>query len=132
MRYRGTAALIVLAAVLPPLWGSLAAHHDPRPTYDERGRLTIQGSLVSLTLKNPHSFIQVAVREANRPEVHYSIEWNGADALRRAGIGAATFRVGDRVIVTGQPIRDSSERRLLATKVSRPSDGLVWAQPMSQ
>jgi hypothetical protein len=120
------AVLLVCAAVVP-----LSAHHDPRPTYDERGRLTIEGSLVSLTLRNPHSFLRIAVRPEGSPEVQYSVEWTALDDLRRSGINASTFRPGDRVVITGQPMKGSTDRRLRAMKVTRPSDGLVWAQPMS-
>ncbi len=120
------AALLALVAALP-----LAAHHDPRPTYDERARLTIEGSVVSITLRNPHSFMQVAVKGPRSGEVHYSIEWMGAEDLRRAGISARTFHSGDRVVITGQPGLGSSDRRLRVTRLARPKDGLVWAQPMA-
>lgn len=120
------ATLLIFVAAL-----RLSAHHDPRPTYDERARQTIEGSVVSITLRNPHSFIQVAVKGPRSGEVHYNIEWTGADDLRRAGINARTFHSGDRVVITGQPGLGTSDRRLRITRLTRPKDGLVWAQPMA-
>ena len=119
-------ALMTLMAAL-----RMTAHHDPRPTYDEDVTRTIEGSVVSLTLKNPHSFMFVAVKTPGRPEVLYNLEWNGADDLRRSGIGAMTFRSGDRIVVTGEPGRGTDDRRLRVTMLRRPKDGLVWAQPMT-
>jgi hypothetical protein len=120
-------ALVVVLAALP----RMTAHHDPRPTYDDTVTRTIQGSVISLTLRNPHSFMQVAVKAPGRAEVRYDLEWNGADDLRRAGVMATTFHSGDRIVVTGQPGRGTSDRRLRVTMLRRPSDGFVWAQPMS-
>lgn len=125
MRFVSLALLVVFAAVL-----RMTAHHDPRPAYDERVTRTIEGSVVSLTLKNPHSFMFVAVKAPGRPEVVYNLEWSGADDLRRSGISAMTFRSGDRIVVTGQPGKGTDDRRLRMTALKRPKDGLVWAQPM--
>jgi len=121
-----SAALIVLVVAM-----RLSAHHDPRPAYNERESRTIDGSVVSVTLRNPHSFMQVAVKAPRRGETHYRIEWSGIDDLRRAGISADTFRSGDRVVITGQPGLGTSDRRLRVTRLTRPKDGLVWAQPMT-
>ena len=125
MLFRVAALLVLVAAARPSM------HHDPRLTYNERASLTIDGSVVNVTLRNPHSFMQVAVKSEGTGEVHYRIEWTGIDDLRRAGIGASTFRSGDRVVITGQPGRGTSDRRLRVTALKRPKDGLVWAQPMA-
>lgn len=126
MKYVALALVTVAALGAQP-----AAHHDPRPTYDERATATIDGSLVRLTLRNPHSFLQVAVRTPRGGEVSYNLEWTGIDDLRKQGISPATFMSGDRVIITGHPSRGSADRRLRVTMLRRPKDGLVWAQPMA-
>ena len=110
--------------------GSARAHHDFSPSYNERAVLTIDARLVSLTLKNPHSFMQVAVSTRGREEIRYLVEWGGQDELRRAGIGGATFRAGDRIILTGQPGRSRSDYRLRLKTLHRPKDGLRWTESM--
>jgi hypothetical protein len=125
-RFLAVMTLLAAAAAARP-----AAHHDVATVYDEGARLTIEGQLVSLSLRNPHSFMQVAVRAGGKAEVRYTIEWNGADNLRRSGINSATFHAGDRIVLTGQPSRPVSGRGLRLTQLRRPKDGLVWAEPMS-
>lgn len=122
------AVMTLLAAVAA---APTSAHHDVATVYDERALLTIEGQIVSLSLRNPHSFMQVAVRAAGKAEVRYTIEWNGADSLRRSGINSSTFHAGDRIVLTGQPSRPLSSRALRLTQLRRPKDGLVWAEPMS-
>ena len=118
--------LVTLAVAARP-----SAHHDVTTVYDERSMMTIDAQLVSLALRNPHSFMQVTVRTPKKAEVRYEIEWNGADSLRRAGIVATTLHAGDRIILTGQPSRPLTAQRLRLTSLRRPKDGLVWAEPMS-
>ena len=122
------AVMTLLTAVAAP---RASAHHDVAAVYDERSVLTIEGQLVSLSLRNPHSFMQVAVRAGGKAEVRYAIEWDGADDLRRSGIHGSTLQAGDRVVLTGQPSRPRSSRGLRLTQLRRPKDGLVWAEPMS-
>lgn len=126
MKHATRLLLVVLAVA-----ARMAAHHDPRPAYDESARRTVEGSVISLTLKNPHSFMQIGVKAPGQPEVRYELEWNGADDLRRSGVLPTTFRSGDRIVVTGQPGRGTSDRRLRVTMLKRPRDGFVWAQPMA-
>ena len=92
--------------------------------------MTIDARLVSLSLKNPHSFMQVAVSTRGREEIRYVIEWGGKEELRRAGIGRATFKAGDRIILTGQPGRSRSDYRLRLETLDRPKDGLRWTESM--
>jgi hypothetical protein len=122
----------VIAAVLAALAAGAAgagAHHDTK-TYDQRTIVTIEADLISLSLRNPHSFMQVAVRAPGKPVVRYDVEWSGADALRRSGIVATTLKVGDRIVLTGQPGRESSIHRLRLTVLRRPKDGLRWTESM--
>jgi hypothetical protein len=36
------------------------------------------------------------------------------------------LRIGDHVIVTGNPARDPSEHRMRIKSITRPSDGWKW------
>jgi hypothetical protein len=105
------------------------AHHDFAATYDARSSVTLDAQLVRLSLRNPHSFMQVEVRDGGA-DVRYDVEWSGVDRLRRSGIDAMTLRSGDRVILTGRPGKIPSNRRLRLTTLRRPKDGLHWSEPM--
>jgi hypothetical protein len=125
--------LAAAAAVLMIVGGTAqsSAHHDSGATYNEAMMVTIEADLVTLSLRNPHSFMQVAVRTPGKPEVRYVVEWDRADDLRRAGIVGTTLKSGDRIVLTGQPSRAPLDHRLRLTVLRRPKDGLRWAEPMS-
>lgn len=121
---------ILVVMMLAVATAGALAHHDIM-TYDDHAIVTIEADLISLSLRNPHSFMQVAVRAAGKPTVRYEVEWSGADDLRRAGIVGTTFKAGDRVVLTGQPGREASTHRLRLTLLRRPKDGLRWVEPVS-
>ena len=126
-----TIRLLAVIALLAAAGSRPAAHHDIAAVYDEASLVTIEAQLVSLSLRNPHSFMEVAVRAQGKAEVRYEVEWNAADNLRRSGIAGTTLRAGDRIILTGQPSRPASSHRLRLTQLRRPKDGLRWEEPMS-
>jgi hypothetical protein len=108
---------------------SLTAHHSFTATYDDRSLVTIEGEVVSVVLRNPHSFVQVAVKRSGKPETRYAIEWHASGVLGEQGVTGETFRSGDHVVISGRPSRNASEPRLRMTMLRRPSDGFLWRQP---
>jgi hypothetical protein len=107
----------------------LVAHHSFTATYDDRTLVTIEGEVVSVVLRNPHSFVQVAVRGSGKSETRYAVEWHASGALGEQGVTGQTFKSGDRVVISGRPSRNPSEPRLRMTMLRRLSDGFVWRQP---
>ena len=107
----------------------LVAHHSFTATYDDRSLVTIEGEVIAVVLRNPHSFVQVAVKESGRPETRYAVEWHSSGVLGEQGVTSQTFKSGDRVVISGRPSRTPSEPRLRMTMLRRPSDGFVWRQP---
>jgi hypothetical protein len=121
---------VSLACAVTALAGMpLAAHHSFTATYDDRSLVTIEGEVIAVVLRNPHSFVQVAVKESGKPETRYAVEWQSSGVLGEQGVTGQTFRTGDRVVISGRPSRTPSEPRLRMTMLRRPSDGFVWRQP---
>jgi hypothetical protein len=122
--------VISLACAVIGLAGMpLAAHHSFTATYDDRSLVTIEGEVISVVLRSPHSFVQVAVKASGRPETRYAVEWHSSGVLGEQGVTGHTFKSGDRVVISGRPSRNPSEPRLRMTMLRRPSDGFVWRQP---
>ena len=119
-------SLIAGAIALCLLGGSAAAHHSISATYRENQSVTLQGQLVQFQLRNPHSFVQMMVREADGNDVRYAIEWRGAGELVTQGVRNDTLRVGDHIVVTGNPSRQSADHRVRLTRLVRPRDGFAW------
>jgi hypothetical protein len=121
------ACVLVLVVAVPA-----AAHHSFAATYREKESVTIEGDLVQLDFRNPHSFVHVDVKEKDGTIVRYAVEWGGVGQLGQQGVTRETFKVGDHVIITGSPGRNAADRRVRLVTLKRPSDGFVWGLDPSQ
>jgi hypothetical protein len=88
--------------------------------------VTIEGELVQVLFRNPHSFVHVSVTEKDGTMVRYAIEWGGAAQLGGQGVTRETLKLGDRLIISGNPGRNPSDHRVRMITLRRPSDGFGW------
>ncbi len=117
------APLVVFAALLG---GQAYAHHSISATYLEDRTVTVEGQLVQLLFRNPHSFVHVVVREKDGSTARSAVEWVGANQLGGQGVSRDTLKIGDRVVISGNPGRNSRDRLLRMLTLQRPSDGFGW------
>jgi hypothetical protein len=105
------------------------AHHSFSATYDENATpVMIEGELVQLQFRSPHSFVHVMAPDPTGTMQRWAVEWAQGSQLARSGVTRETLRPGDRVVVTGSPARDQNDHRLRLRKIQRPSDGWEWSQ----
>ena len=104
----------------------LAAHHSQVAVYQTNAEQKIEGALVQVLIRSPHSFVHVEAKDEKGEIKRYAIEWGGATQLRNAGVDGKTLKVGDKVKVTGRPGRNPVDHRLLMVFIERPSDGWSW------
>jgi hypothetical protein len=112
--------------------GHAFAHHSFAATYREKDSVTIEGELVQLDFRNPHSFVHVDVKQKDGTTVRYAVEWGGVGQLGQQGITRETFKVGDHVIISGAPGRNAADHRVRMVTLKRPSDGFSWGQAEGQ
>ncbi|HEV8712270.1 MAG TPA: DUF6152 family protein [Candidatus Binatia bacterium] len=113
--------LLVLASAF--LFGMTAyAHHSFASTYDLSKQVKLEGKLVQFLFRNPHSFVHVEAADGQR----WAIEWAGGAQLVGSSIDKNTLKVGDPVIISGNPTRTTGEHRLRMVNFKRTSDGLAW------
>ncbi len=117
-----TLIVIVLSSLLLVPAGSFA-HHSFSATYDTAKTVSIEGKVVQFLLRNPHSFLHVAVTKDGQEQI-WNIEWAAAGQL--GGTIATSIKAGDPVVITGNPSRDPAELRLRMVNVKRTSDGASW------
>jgi uncharacterized protein DUF6152 len=101
------------------------AHHSFAATYIENQSVTIEGDLVTFELRNPHSFVNVMVKDADGQMVRYLVEWGSTTQLQ-GKITRDTLKSGDRVIITGNPARNADDHRVRLVTLRRPKDGWSW------
>jgi hypothetical protein len=115
--------LVFLTALLPK---AASAHHSFSATYDTAKTVTIEGKITQFLLRNPHSFLHIVVVDKDGKEQNWNIEWAAAGQLGGAGVTRDALKVGDPVVITGNPARDPADQRLRMVTVKRTSDGFNW------
>src|SRR5688572_4837660 len=129
---RYLAVPLVAAMALAAGVSRTSAHHSFAATYLEDQSVTIEGTLVQISLRNPHSFIHVNVKQKDGSVIRYAVEWGGAGQLAGQGVTGQTLRHGDHVQITGSPGRTASEHRVRLVSLVRPktatSPELTWGR----
>ena len=119
--------LVALVAAGTYVLGAQAyAHHSFPATYIEDQAVTIEGKLVQVLFRDPHSFVLVTVTEKDGAMVRYAVEWRGAAQLGGQAVTSETLKLGDHVIIRGNPGRNPSDHRIRMISLRRPSDGFGW------
>ena len=108
--------------------GQALAHHSFAATYFEDKSTQVEGKLVQFQFRNPHSFIQVEVKDDKGQIVRWSIEWGGAAQLGAQGVTTETLKYGDIISIVGNPGREAGDHRIRMTSLRRKSDNFGWGQ----
>jgi Family of unknown function (DUF6152) len=115
---------VLFAATL--LFGARAfAHHSLAATYLDK-EVKLEGKILDLLLRNPHSFLQIEAPDENGVMQRWSLEWRSSGQLGQQGIKRDTLKVGDEVIVTINPSRTPADHRGALKTLHRKSDGFGW------
>lgn len=103
----GFVALKGIAGALALWAGAVLAHHSDAMFERER-TLELTGTVKEFQFTNPHTWLQVMVKDDSGKEVEWSLEWGSPNQLGRQGIRPSTFPAGAEVIVRTNPMRDGS------------------------
>jgi len=76
--------------------------------FDRTKEVALAGTVKTFEWTNPHSWLQLVVRDARGGEKEYSIELGSPNTLSRSGWRKTSFKPGDRVTVTMYPMRDGA------------------------
>jgi hypothetical protein len=73
--------------------------------FDQRKIMTLDGTVTEFQWTNPHAFIEIDVPTEGKP-VHWSIELNSPNNLKRQGWTRTALKPGDKVSLRMNPLRD--------------------------
>ena len=121
--------VILLVAGAFAFGGRAYAHHSFAATYRESQTVTIEGELVQLDFRNPHSFVHVVAPDEKGAPQRWAVEWSGTTQLGSQGVNRETLKVGDEVVIFARPSRVPGEYRALMLRLKRTSDGFAWGSP---
>jgi len=103
------------------------AHHSIAGVYDGSRQVTIDGTVTEFHFVNPHPFVIVESKAGGKAEL-WKMEMDNRSELTEVGMTSETLKRGDRVIVSGSPIRPPQKQSLYIRKLDRPSDGFQYEQ----
>lgn len=93
------AAAAALAAPSP-----LAAHHGAA-TFDTANEVTLKGTVTEWTWFNPHCFLKFDVKDASGVVKTWAVEAGNPTDMSKRGWKRTSFKAGDEVTVTLQPVK---------------------------
>ncbi len=120
-----TKRALLFAAAMALSSVTVYAHHSFAGTYVLDRTQTVEGKVIQVLIRNPHSFITLEVMDEKGEPVRWSIEAAAANQMTQQGEKAG-LKVGDRLKVTGNPARSADARRMRLVNMLRPSDGWNW------
>src|SRR5262245_23698005 len=103
-------------------------HHSIAGVYDTARQVTIEGAVTEFHFVNPHPYVIVEVKASEGMTQRWKLEMDNLSELVEVGMTNQTFKRGDRVTVTGSPIRPPQSQALYIRKLDRPSDGFQYEQ----
>ena len=115
------------AVAVAMMAGPLNAHHG-RATFDADKAITMKGVVTAIKWSNPHVELELRGRDEVGTPVVWVIEASPPGQLSRLGVSAAFVSVGDEVVVTGHPARESGRISAWANSVLH-ADGTLTRLP---
>ena len=123
-RVRRLSLVLIHAAALGAATNAYA-HHSVAGQYDPRNPVTVEGTVIEVMMRNPHSRIRMGITDAAGNMQTWTLEMDDVEDMAEQGVTSETLLVGDEIVVFGFPARDGS-RLLHIERFHRPSDGLEY------
>ena len=95
------AAMTLMAA------GTAFAHHS-FAMFDAQKVVTVDGTVKEFQWANPHSWIQLVVKDPSGKPIEWSIEGGSPNVLVRQGWRKTSMKPGDQAQVTIHPMKDGT------------------------
>src|SRR5579864_5259028 len=100
-------ALITTAAIGFALIVSNSAFpHHGNAEFDVGKRVTVKGTVTKWSWSNPHCFLTFDSKAENGSLVHWVVETQPPRSVTANGFGQYTFKPGDEVTVTLEPVKN--------------------------
>jgi hypothetical protein len=91
-------------ALVAALAASAAAHHSP-VMFDRTATKTLVGTVVQFTWTNPHSAIQLDVRNESGGVDRWGVELGSPQSMARNGWRSNIIKPGDTITVVVNPLK---------------------------
>jgi hypothetical protein len=116
MKYGFSAVVLLTLSFLFAIAVPVDAHHG-WDFCQPKDQISLTGKVVSLKLQNPHSNVQIQVKDRNGVVTIWSFELGPVGQLARTGWAKDALKAGDEISVKGYPCGGGSQNRGAATEV---------------
>jgi hypothetical protein len=86
---------------------SAEAHHS-LSAFDYTTEITLEGTVTKFLFGNPHTFLHIAVTGEDGEVVVWAAEMSSVQNMARRGVRGSTFKVGDVVTLSVNPMKSGS------------------------
>jgi hypothetical protein len=117
------AAALVLVFIAPAF-----AHHSPA-AFEATKTVTLVGTVKEFRWQNPHTWIEVMVPNEKGEPVLWNVELTSPTYLVRAGWKSNTLKPGDKVTVTGRPLKSGEVGSAIFTSVTLADGRTLGERP---
>ena len=127
---RNTFAIVASAIML--LSAPLLAHHGAA-ALDTGKEITLKGTVTQWIWSNPHCFLQFDAKDDTGAVRNWAVETQNPTAMTQRGWARSSFKAGDEVTVTVEPVKNGApigrlltvilpngEKRIAATATTAP------------
>jgi hypothetical protein len=83
------------------------AHHS-FAMFDAQKTLKLEGTVKEFQWTNPHTWVQLVVKQPNGTEEEWSIEGASPNALSRQGWSRLVMKPGDKAVISIHPLKDGT------------------------
>ena len=115
-----------LAACLMLTGGASTAHHSPANFNLDVSDFAVTGTIASVSFRNPHSVIELAVESADGASTQWYVEFSSVNLLLRRGWDLDRIEAGDTVTCIGNPGHDGAPEMYMWT--IRLEDGTEYGR----
>ena len=103
-KFLAVSALMLSALVLS---GPLFAHHG-NAAFDAGKKVTLKGTVTEWVWANPHCWLKFDVKDDSGNPVHWVAETNNAPDMIERGWSKHSFKPGDEITVTVEPVKNGN------------------------
>ncbi len=97
------------------LSAELPAHHAVASVYDLNQEIVLEGALIKLNIRNPHSSIELAVPNDDGTTTEWLLTTAAVQVLTRAGVNRSSIRPGEILRITALPARNGNPAGFIRT-----------------
>ena len=120
--------LLIASALVATFIAPALAHHSPA-AFEASKSITLTGTVKEFRWQNPHTWIEVNVPNEKGEQVLWAFELTSPTYLVRAGWKSNTLKPGDKVTISGRPLKSGEPGSAIFTSVTLADGRTLGERP---